>query len=318
MIFVQPIGNLLPDLFFPSFHSNIASRQDNGNNKTKECRNPSMNHKAGRPIEEIKFQVRENDKSFHLDLEVPGVKRSGVKVEMIHNNVLQVSAERMSGSQTSIKYFQRFAVDDKSVNTTDVKAELEDGILTISMSKKQPGDPVVVKVDPTCHPENEAKKADTGVASLDLPGVKHGDLEVKYHEGIIYVTAKRSHGKNSILIRKKVVFDENRFDTTKLKAYLADGVLVLTAPRIVIMDKSSTDQSGVRAIEVTDPISGTATPVKVLPLSEEKSVEPGMEKSNLNVDKTIGEKESTEVIVETVEENVEAMEHENEWISLVK
>jgi HSP20 family molecular chaperone IbpA len=75
--------------------------------------------------------------------------------------------------------------------------------------------------------------------SIDVPGVKSSDLEVSVDGRVLHVTgtcrAETWGGQTLKKARfsKSFVIDPQTVDLTQLKASLADGVLVMTAPKVV-------------------------------------------------------------------------------------
>ena len=75
--------------------------------------------------------------------------------------------------------------------------------------------------------------------SLDLPGVKSEDLNIQVDDGVLKISgARRVYGESSETAIKKRRFsysmtvDTTEIDTSKMEANLADGVLVITAPKL--------------------------------------------------------------------------------------
>lgn len=77
--------------------------------------------------------------------------------------------------------------------------------------------------------------------SLDLPGIKSSDLSVTTDGNKIQIDASRhfpdsstgdSKSAKKSRISKSFLVDANQIDLSKIKANLADGVLLLSAPKI--------------------------------------------------------------------------------------
>jgi HSP20 family protein len=93
----------------------------------------------------IAANVKENEKSYDIDLAVPGFDKKDINIT-IENGMLTVSGEKKSESETKEDEYMRqeFNVSSFSrafnlpVNTTeeDVQARCENGILKLSISKK--------------------------------------------------------------------------------------------------------------------------------------------------------------------------------------
>jgi HSP20 family protein len=99
--------------------------------------------------------IMENDKEITLDLELPGMKKEDIKVE-IKNGMLSVSGERKqeqkfeSADSTRTeryygKYERVFSLPE-TIEDGKVTAEYKDGILTLTMPKSEKALPKEVKV----------------------------------------------------------------------------------------------------------------------------------------------------------------------------
>ena len=101
----------------------------------------------------MKTDIRENENGFDLDIDLPGFKKEDVKAEL-KDGYLTISAERKADTDEKDeggKYIRReryygtcsrsFYVGDL-LTEEDIKARFEDGILKLSVPKKEP-EPVV-------------------------------------------------------------------------------------------------------------------------------------------------------------------------------
>ena len=97
----------------------------------------------------MKTDVHEHDEGYELDIDLPGFKKDEIKLSL-HNGYLLVSAaksldkdkknikgkiirqERYAGSMQ-----RSFYVGD-TLTETDIKAKFEDGVLKLSIPKKEP------------------------------------------------------------------------------------------------------------------------------------------------------------------------------------
>jgi len=90
--------------------------------------------------------VSETKGAFHIHAELPGVKKEDVKVT-VHDGVLQLSGHRDSRHESSEKKLHRiersygsfsrsFALPD-NVQSTEVEANFQDGVLEIDLPKSQ-------------------------------------------------------------------------------------------------------------------------------------------------------------------------------------
>jgi HSP20 family protein len=88
--------------------------------------------------------ITENDKDITIDLEVPGMKKEDIKVE-VRNNVLTVSGERKQerkthtpeGSRIERHYgrFERSFTLPDTVDDNKIEAAYQGGVLTLTLPK---------------------------------------------------------------------------------------------------------------------------------------------------------------------------------------
>ena len=98
-------------------------------------------------VAEFKTDITENEKEYVLEAELPGFKKEDIKVD-IDNNYLTVSAERKNSydekdkkgnvirRERSYGSFSR-SFDITGVKTDDITAEYSDGILKLTLPKKE-------------------------------------------------------------------------------------------------------------------------------------------------------------------------------------
>ena len=97
----------------------------------------------------MRTDIRENEAGFDLDIDLPGYKKEDVKAEL-KDGYLTISAETRKDNdekEESGKYIRReryygtcsrsFYVG-KEITQEDIRARFEDGILKVSVPKKQP------------------------------------------------------------------------------------------------------------------------------------------------------------------------------------
>ena len=96
----------------------------------------------------MKTDIREHDAGYELDIDLPGFKKDEIKVEL-ENGYLTISATKAAdndGQDKKGKYIRReryagtmqrsFYVGE-DVTQEDIKAKFEDGILKLSIPKKE-------------------------------------------------------------------------------------------------------------------------------------------------------------------------------------
>lgn len=98
---------------------------------------------------DIRADIKENDKEYVVEAELPGVKKEDVAVEL-RDNTLSISAQMSSeNNEETSTYVRRerrqgtvsrsFYVDN--VDSQGVKADYKDGILKIVLPKTKPTSP---------------------------------------------------------------------------------------------------------------------------------------------------------------------------------
>ncbi|HNW97136.1 MAG TPA: Hsp20/alpha crystallin family protein [Bacteroidales bacterium] len=90
--------------------------------------------------------IKENEKSFEIELAIPGMKKEDFKMNL-ENNVLSVSSEKSSEKKEEKENYTRKEFQygsfcrsftlPKSIETDNIKAVYENGILKIELPKKE-------------------------------------------------------------------------------------------------------------------------------------------------------------------------------------
>lgn len=102
-----------------------------------------------------RVDIHENDKEILLDVEVPGIDKKDIKVE-VKNGTLTLSGERKDERKTdsseccrSERYYGRFersfSLPD-IVETAKVSAEYKNGVLTLTLPKTEKAKPKEIQV----------------------------------------------------------------------------------------------------------------------------------------------------------------------------
>jgi HSP20 family molecular chaperone IbpA len=241
--FNNMIAHTRPMFYVMETKANDNSKDDNATVKAANVgvgENNTVTTKTDTVQYDLKYYVNELTDSYELEIEIPGVKLSDVKLNVVDDSVLHFFAERKSSKGNTIMYNKHFTIDKTLVDVSAVHAELEDGVLSIKMTKKQPVAPVDVSVTKSEPTDENFHEKHSSLVSVDLPGVKVEDVEVKYHDGKILIVAKRMRpNKDVAKIMKSFRLDVQKFDETKLSSYLVDGVLtVFGQPRNEAIDSS--------------------------------------------------------------------------------
>ena len=100
--------------------------------------------------------VYEDEHNINLKIEVPGIKESDIEVRL-ENNVLTIKGERKFEKEEKEENFQRierrygsftrsFTLPN-TVNPDSVKADYENGVLTVKLEKRAEAKPKQIKVN---------------------------------------------------------------------------------------------------------------------------------------------------------------------------
>lgn len=97
------------------------------------------------PPESLAADIHEDTGHYHVCLEVPGIKREDLTVEL-EGRTLSVCGQRFwkRGEGEASQSFRRILAIPASVITEDITAHLEDGILTVSLPKSEQIKPRII------------------------------------------------------------------------------------------------------------------------------------------------------------------------------
>nr|AFO84298.1 heat shock protein 20 [Ditylum brightwellii] len=90
------------------------------------------------------YEISENEKEFRLAMDVPGVKAADIKLQLeggegSSRKVIHLSGERKfqrGDTTTESKFKKSITIDDTSVDTSKITANLADGVLVLTAPKK--------------------------------------------------------------------------------------------------------------------------------------------------------------------------------------
>ncbi|KAM3229543.1 hypothetical protein ACQJBY_060404 [Aegilops geniculata] len=99
---------------------------------------------------------KETPEAHVFKADVPGLKKEEVKVEVEHGNILQISGERNKEQEektdtwhrverSSGKFMRRFRLPDNA-KAEQVKASMENGVLTVTVPKEEAKKPDVKSI----------------------------------------------------------------------------------------------------------------------------------------------------------------------------
>jgi len=109
-----------------------------------------INHNLGKFERDVYFSpkvdITEDENSFTLHLQLPGVKKENVNIEVI-KNILTISGERKFKKENDTRKFltvesfegkfKRTFKLNESIDKTQIDAKMEDGVLVIDLKKTE-------------------------------------------------------------------------------------------------------------------------------------------------------------------------------------
>lgn len=89
------------------------------------------------------YKMEEDDKNYIIEIDIPGVRKEDLEIG-IKENILSIYAERKKEDKTEnkesvvvSKYEQSFNISDRSVDVDNIQANLDNGVLKITLPKKE-------------------------------------------------------------------------------------------------------------------------------------------------------------------------------------
>lgn len=174
--------------------------------------------------------VTEQDDSWTIFMDMPGVKTDNIEIEEDQGN-LKVLAKRKTDDKVTATYQQVFALDPVTADASNISTELADGVLTITIPKKPKPAPVTVEVIAGDAPEEAEDPSTEFRYSVELPGVKASGVKIEFRDGTMYLEAERKKGRFASSVQRMFTVGHS-VDMQNAKAYLIDGILTLVAPRL--------------------------------------------------------------------------------------
>jgi HSP20 family protein len=92
----------------------------------------------------LNTNIRENDTSYFLDIQVPGLSKEDITINL-EDNMIKISSkkenidenDRFYQKQFSVSSFEKSFTIPDDVNEDDITAKVENGILTITLLKNE-------------------------------------------------------------------------------------------------------------------------------------------------------------------------------------
>ncbi|XP_040998897.1 18.1 kDa class I heat shock protein-like [Juglans microcarpa x Juglans regia] len=124
------------DIWDPfSFGTSLGSQQSDRGDETSALANAQVDW-------------RETDTAHEFRVDLPGVGKENVKVQVEDSNILQISGERVLEKEDKNdkwhrierrrgSFVRRFRLPD-NVNLNEITCKLENGVLTVQVPKKEP------------------------------------------------------------------------------------------------------------------------------------------------------------------------------------
>jgi HSP20 family protein len=99
------------------------------------------------------LQVQEDDKAYSLTFDLPGVMAEDMKMQLVDNNqALHLSGGRkfQNGDAVEETKFERRFTIASDIDVEKIKADLSNGVLTITAPKKEPEKESPRAISPSC------------------------------------------------------------------------------------------------------------------------------------------------------------------------
>ncbi|PIE42025.1 MAG: heat-shock protein Hsp20 [Gammaproteobacteria bacterium] len=114
-------------------------------------------HTMSKEIASPRVDIKEKDSHFEISAEMPGIKKEAIQVH-VHNGILSIEAETndekteekdgkiIRKERYSGKMVRSFTLGN-NISESDISANFEDGILTLTVPKEAPAKPVARKIE---------------------------------------------------------------------------------------------------------------------------------------------------------------------------
>jgi HSP20 family molecular chaperone IbpA len=216
-----------PTLFHPFFLEPDYERYTNVRSFDHDAKSERALSNSGKNVD-----VEEAETGWTIFMDMPGVKQEDVEIDA-NDDELVIKAVRKNGDKVLAKYHQNFNLNPRVCNLLAVSADLSDGVLTVTVPKKEAAAPMSVEItvsDPPELPEDESKEFRY---TLELPGVKKDAIKLEFRDDTLYLETERKKGRFSAKIERSMTVGPS-VDKAQTRAYLMDGVLTLVAPHVEV------------------------------------------------------------------------------------
>lgn len=108
----------------------------------------ALGETTGASAADFPVDLYEDEGATYVRAELPGVKRSDIGVELV-NDTLQISAKRIQKSDNrdeTLEFTRSITVPDGAVQAEKVSAAYENGVLTVTLPKREEAKPHKVSV----------------------------------------------------------------------------------------------------------------------------------------------------------------------------
>jgi len=137
-----------------------------------------------------RYEMKEDKSQIELLLEVPGIQASDIKIKLEQGGkLLRVNGTRKiqyQGAERTSTFEKMFTIDPKAVDIKELKANMEDGILSISVPKLPKEVTDATRMIPISFKDKELTKNDDVVLvtkeqeqpEVETKGENYDDLEI--------------------------------------------------------------------------------------------------------------------------------------------